>query len=114
MCWTEYTTRYYGCGATTWDLAIAPGIQDVSTRTVSRCNHMNQLVMLHNSTIAQLASNSQTVPTIQQWALERNFVLCQPTTYWAEWRSTRHCRSDGLHGSTTCSRIGVTHPYPRA
>lgn len=113
MCWTEYLTRYYGCGATTQDFAAAPGIQQVSARTASTCRQMRHLRELYETTYPNHAL-SLVIPNMETWALQQNISFCRPTTYWASWNTTRHCRSDSLHGRSTCTQVGFQHPYPGA
>ena len=113
MCWTEYLTRYYGCGATTPDFAAAPGIQQISARTTTTCYHMRRLTQLYQQTFPNHAM-STTVPDMDVWARDQNYTVCRGSTYWASWNTTRHCRSDALHGNSTCTQVGVPHAYPRA
>ena len=123
MCWTEHTIRRYGCNATTPIVAFA-GVQthNVSTTARRKCQHMITMEGLYNDYLqTKMATdpqaNAQNLPDISLWARRSawsGYVLCIRSTYWANWSSTRHCRSDGLHGSSTCLRVGTVHTYPGA
>ena len=130
MCWIEHMTRSYGCGATTPVVTIA-GIEtnDISTTNRRKCHHMRMIMMdrlyddfVQRETSSRLnliqnnSSNAQRLPQqplpeIDEWARTSGFVLCRRSTYFAQWRSTRHCTSDALHGRSTCYRVGTLHTY---
>lgn len=119
MCWVEHTIRYYGCNATTPVRNFA-GVEahDISSTARRKCQHMRVMERLYEDYergfLTNNAQNAQGMYDISQWAASVGYVLCQRSTYWASWRSDRHCMSDGLHGRSTCSRVGTLHTYPRA
>ena len=119
MCWMEHTVRYYECGATTPVQSYAGvEINDISTTKRTKCGHMRTMDRLYDEYVNDFNTNPQNagrnMRNKQQWAARNGYVLCQKSTYWANWRTTRHCMSNGLHGTSTCVRVGTPHTYWRA
>ncbi|KDR74262.1 hypothetical protein GALMADRAFT_123707 [Galerina marginata CBS 339.88] len=117
MCYKEHLTRAYGCGATTGRMNV-PGanfFQAASTTDEITCDIRERTYGAYEVYCRQCAQNRQPRLEFGAWTVQTGVMLCyQPSVYTATWRTTRHCISKGVNGTSSCQRQGTWHPYPRA
>jgi hypothetical protein len=115
MCYTEHTTRTFGCGGTTGQINIpgAHGIQTVSTTLRFNCQRQKNATAQY-----EVYCNTILPPALprsfQEWATWQRVRFCSNrASYFATWITTRQCKS-GQNGAGICTTPNTPHLYQNA
>lgn len=120
MCWKEYTTKYYECGATTGNVRVnmpeAAGIQTTSTTGAHTCDIFKTARAKYDEYKKIQRNTGQPSLDFRDWVKANEVPACENggTTYWATWKTNRQCVSGGLNGVGRCQKRGKPHGYPNA
>lgn len=118
MCYTEYTTKTYGCGATTGSVnPNVPGgagvLRESTTKTVT-CSAYTQASRRYELYKEQQWASHQPFLSFNVWTVRNGTRVCGgKKVYWATWITNRQCRS-GFNGEGICEHHGTYHLYTNA